>query len=327
MLDTPSDPSLDRITRIASLALGCKIAALSLIDEKRLWLKSLHGWKAAESPRCYSFCGHAILQDDPLVIPDTFADDRFCDNPFVLKFKPRFYAGTPVHSVDGHKIGTLCVIDFTPRPELNASEIALLKDLGQLVEAELQRHELMLRALKMNRELHNAEYRANVDALTNILNRGAITSALQSRGQHVRDSGEPVSIGIVDIDHFKSINDRFGHPVGDEVIREVARRLRATLRAQDVVGRYGGEEFLFVLSAGSSPHAEMVCERLRAAVACEPVATKRGPVDVTISVGLFNGACQGPDMNEAVAAADRALYLSKTGGRNRVTALDTIAAP
>ena len=124
-----------------------------------------------------------------------------------------------------------------------------------------------------------------------------------------------VSVGLIDIDRFKRINDSLGHPAGDEVLVELGRRWRRTLRRYDKLGRYGGEEFLVVApgcSGNSSPW-----ERLREAAASKPVATSEGPLEVTVSIGTAE--CRGDVASDRlIAAADEALYRAKEAGRNRV---------
>jgi diguanylate cyclase (GGDEF)-like protein len=124
---------------------------------------------------------------------------------------------------------------------------------------------------------------------------------------------------MVDIDHFKAINDEYGHQVGDEVIQVVARRLSRLALPGDVLGRYGGEEFaLLVRDPGPDPSA--AAERLRAAVADTPVATRAGALDVTVSVGAASLRADDTDIGTLLGRADRNLYEAKRAGRNRVAA-------
>ena len=136
ILDTPRSERFDCITRMASRLFQAPIAIVSLIDQNRQWFKSCYGLDTQETHRDISFCGHAILQDSVFVIPDTFKDDRFFDNPLVLN-DPfiRFYAGCPLTMSDGSKIGTLCIIDHKPR-NFEAADMTLLKDLASIVQRE-----------------------------------------------------------------------------------------------------------------------------------------------------------------------------------------------
>ncbi len=138
ILDTPTEERYDRIVRVAGLTLEMPIAYLSFVDENRQWLKANIGMPLRETDRDISFCGHTILGDRPLVIPDVAKDARFHDNPMVVG-DPfiRFYAGIPLRSADGHNVGTLCVADRQPR-SLSDTSLELLAELAALIERELQ---------------------------------------------------------------------------------------------------------------------------------------------------------------------------------------------
>lgn len=134
LLDTPPDERFDRITLLAQRTFGVKMALVSLIDEHRQWFKSKQGIDATEAPRETSFCGHAILSDEPLIVLDAAKDPRFADNPFVTG-EPyvRFYAGWPLKAPDGSRVGTLCIIDDKPR-EFGAEHRRALRDMAGIVQ-------------------------------------------------------------------------------------------------------------------------------------------------------------------------------------------------
>jgi len=163
---------------------------------------------------------------------------------------------------------------------------------------------------------------AITDALTGLHNRRYMESHLGTLAEQAAARGRPMTLLIIDIDHFKVINDTFGHDAGDDVLREFAIRLRKSTRGIDLACRYGGEEFVVVMPETDKSVATVVAERIRRRIASEPFAIRagEGTVDVTISIGLaaLNGA------SESVAAvlkrADQALYRAKHEGRNRVVA-------
>ncbi len=138
ILDTPPEQRFDLVTEYATTLFKVPIALVSLVDKDRQWFKSKQGLDATESPRNVSFCAHAILEDDVLVIHDALADPRFHDNPFVTG-KPhiRFYAGAPLIMKNGVRIGTLCIIDKVPR-NFSTDEALELKELATVVSRELQ---------------------------------------------------------------------------------------------------------------------------------------------------------------------------------------------
>ena len=169
--------------------------------------------------------------------------------------------------------------------------------------------------LKAHAEL---ERRATHDALTGIRNRG---SMLEILGRELRRSIRTKSAtGIVlfDVDHFKRVNDTHGHPVGDEVLVEFAARCARAVRDYDVVGRYGGEEFLLVLPGGSLPDAAAVGSRLLDSISRRPFKTASGELVVTASAGAASTGQGYSDVDALIAAADAALYEAKRAGRARL---------
>jgi sigma-B regulation protein RsbU (phosphoserine phosphatase) len=143
LLDTPQEERFDAVTLLAARLFGVPIAFVSLVDRDRQWFKAKVGIDVCESSRHASFCAHAILQDEPLIIPNTLRDPRFADNPFVAG-EPflRFYAGQPLRAPKGQKVGTLCIADTKPH-DFSASELDLLRQLGTMVERELRMSDLI----------------------------------------------------------------------------------------------------------------------------------------------------------------------------------------
>jgi two-component system, cell cycle response regulator len=164
------------------------------------------------------------------------------------------------------------------------------------------------------------------DPLTGLLARGAFFEICDIEFARAMRSGTPLSIVMADIDHFKSINDRHGHIGGDEVLRQVAQRLRSTFRKEDAVGRYGGEEFVALAIGCGEADAFGLAERFREAVSGEPFTVGSTSIQVTTSVGIASGTtARGAE--PLLAAADEALYRAKAAGRNRVVAAVTPTLP
>lgn len=171
---------------------------------------------------------------------------------------------------------------------------------------------------ELKRARENLHYKATHDSLTSLLNRESILDMLERElARGARENNSAVVL-LADLDHFKDVNDRFGHPVGDEVLREAGRRFQRAVRSYDLVGRYGGEEFLILL--GGCPGAEALqrAEQLRRTIEAEPVMTPGGPVQLTISMGVLPAREWGyPSAEEVLREVDIALYAAKAGGRNR----------
>lgn len=161
-------------------------------------------------------------------------------------------------------------------------------------------------------------FRATHDSLTGISNRGMVLDTL--RREHSRQVRGAGSFGIIllDIDHFKNVNDTYGHQCGDAVLQEVARIMTASVRAYDTVGRYGGEEFLIVVPSTDAASVFGLSERIRHTIAAKPIATGSGEISITVSLGLAVSSGTAPlDPEAMLGTADEALYRAKEGGRNR----------
>jgi two-component system cell cycle response regulator len=161
-------------------------------------------------------------------------------------------------------------------------------------------------------------FRATHDSLTGIANRDVILDSLTR--EHSRQVREGGSFGIVllDVDHFKSVNDTYGHLCGDAVLQEVVRRVTSTVRAYDTVGRYGGEEFLIVAPSSSAEGILRLSERVRLAIETETIKTDAGEISVTVSLGLaVSSEAAQLDPKIMLSTADEALYRAKAEGRNR----------
>ena len=186
-------------------------------------------------------------------------------------------------------------------------------------------NELLLDLNRRTQALQEAlRVEASTDGLTGLLNRRQLDRRTAEAVRVARRHGRPLACLMVDLDHFKDVNDNFGHQVGDDALREVAQRLRLTCRRSDVIGRYGGEEFVVLLPETDAEGAMVMAERIRDAIAAPPFVTRHRGVEIEVALAASVGvACFGEDARERLmlyAAADRALYAAKRGGRNQVAA-------
>ena len=163
---------------------------------------------------------------------------------------------------------------------------------------------------------------ASTDPLTGMFNRRGFSEACSRVIEREARAGRPVTVMIFDIDHFKSINDRFGHPAGDELLKLFSSVVVGNLRISDLSGRIGGEEFAALLPC-SLDEGVLVAERVREAFETSGVVVDEGPVDTTVSIGVAGGPA-GTELEVLLAAADTALYQAKRGGRNRVEAAEEL---
>ena len=305
ILDTPKESEFERITTLVKSVLGVPIAAVTLIDKNRQWFKSIQGLDVEETPRDVAFCDHTIRQNRCLKVEDATKDPRFAENPLVTG-EPgiRAYLGAPLITEDGYMLGALCVIDYVPQTFTEQHE-DILRSFADIVMSEME--------LKRT---------ASIDDLTGLSNRRIFTDALNHAvevSKIDKDQRMP-SLIFMDIDHFKSINDKFGHEVGDIVLKAVASVMKSAEIPNSVTCRVGGEEFGVVLTHDARADALTVSKNIKALL-CDMSIAEIGNANITASFGVatYNGS---QPINEWRDAADKALYLAKRNGRNQIVLAD-----
>ncbi|MGO1072152.1 GGDEF domain-containing protein [Lysobacter sp. CA199] len=340
LLDSVAESAYEDMVRLAATVCDTPAAAIALLDRDRVWFKARLGIEPAELPRSLSICSQLIgqAQADRLLLIDDIADDpRFAALDLTLEGgKPlRFYAGAPLLSPDGHRLGTICVLDTAPRV-LRAAQRDGLAALARQIQHlfELRRYALEQRRLLSEREafarqLESAQadlqrrheqlqHSASHDALTGLLNRAALTQLQDGPEALLRLGRGAYTLMLIDVDHFKRVNDRHGHLLGDRALRAVADSVAASIREGDMAVRYGGEEFLVVLPGTRLATAAEVGERIR-----QRVARSALPFALTVSIGVAGGE-PGRDAPEQVFdRADQALYRAKAAGRDRLVVDDS----
>lgn len=214
----------------------------------------------------------------------------------------------PIQESDGAVLGEIVVFFATATPEPRVLEV---------VEIFARRAASEIRHARTEAELNRL---AMTDPLTGIANRRAFMAAADREVRRSRRFRDPLSAIIVDIDHFKRINDGAGHAGGDEVLRRFAETTTRTLRSIDVVGRIGGEEFALLLPGTPMPGAILTAERIRAAARTVAIPPGVGLAALTISVGVAELSTDDPTAEALLERADGAMYRAKTGGRDRVVA-------
>ncbi len=209
--------------------------------------------------------------------------------------------------IDQQVAGTLCMV--------SAHEVSLLEHLHLLL-ALRRWAETEVRLDRLQKAHQQCIKEVRTDSLTGIWNRSAIVEMLRRETAHAGRTSTSVAVALADLDHFKRINDRYGHAAGDGVLVETARRLTTTIRSYDAVGRYGGEEFLIVFPESEEEAAAEIADRVRRRFEETPFIVDGQSVQVTISLGV--AAARDADPETLVDLADQALYRAKKLGRNRV---------
>ena len=301
------------MNKVLAAALGLTSAdgaRLFLFDQRGAQLRLRH----ARGPAGTSTLMANDMVDDPLAAQVVRTNQPFVYRPATNGVNP---AGAPPHPalyVPLHQrdnvLGALSVDSRQSQKPFTAADIGPLSTLADYAAIAIYNARLFA-------EVQTA---AVTDELTGINNRRHVMALAAQEYARSRRFGRPLSALMIDIDLFKRVNDTYGHAAGDQVISEVARRLKAGVRTIDIPGRYGGEEFVLFLPETALPGAGLLGNRLRQGMANTPIATIGGPLSITISLGVATTSPDLPDVGSLVANADSALYAAKQAGRNRVAA-------
>ncbi|HUB85727.1 MAG TPA: diguanylate cyclase, partial [Rhizomicrobium sp.] len=228
---------------------------------------------------------------------------------------------------EGRNTPILVLVSDGDRRKLNQ---ALEMGVNDYLTRPIDKNELIARVrTNLRKKLYADRLRHNVqlslemaitDQLTGLHNRRYMSRHLDNLVSSAQKSGKPLAFLIMDIDHFKSVNDTHGHDIGDEVLREFASRISANIRGIDLACRFGGEEFVVVMPDTDMDFASTVAERLRKSVETNPFVISRAPgkLNVTISIGIAASLSEGDTAEALLHRADQALYRAKREGRNRV---------
>lgn len=267
-------------------------------------------------PMSDTLCQHVFLAREPFFVGDLSAHPLFQSHHLVTQSGMRAYAGIPVWA--GEEVqGVLAFLRHDPMPEgFEEADIAFM----QLVAGWLGYH------LSQTQQRELLERHAMTDQLTGMLNRRAAEGRLDEEMARAKRHGEGFAVAMLDLDYFKAVNDRYGHAVGDEVLKVVAERILAGLREEDWVARWGGEEFLVFLRNSDAREAIFVIERLAAGVKAAPIPTRAGEIRITLSAGIGLPAAGDVDFRNAIEVADTCLYQAKVNGRDRVEAQEGAGA-
>lgn len=312
-LDRVAEKDFELLTRVAAEICDVPFALISLVDDDHVSNIASTGMPANILARDEACCSWTILQDGLLEIPDFSQDQRTAGRRLMTEAGMRMYAGTSLSTKDGFHIGTLCVLDNRPH-SLNDHQRELLSGLARQVMAlfELRAHEQML-----TEALARERYLATVDVLTGLLNRRALFERLDAEIERSRRYDTSLSLAMIDLDHFKAINDSFGHAAGDAVLSSVGEIIKASIRSSDIAARYGGEEMCVVLPQTTAEGAYALAESLRQQIEESTITVDGKTITVTASIGIAAWQVNFKDARQILVSADEALYTAKRAGRNR----------
>lgn len=336
-------PSLDPVVRIASRMFNMPVSAINMVGSEHVFFAASIGVGDTDMRRDVSFCAHAVLQDDVMVVPDARVDERFHDNPLVAgPAGIRFYAGVSLNSPNGHPLGALCVIDTEPHADFSEDDKERLRELARMAadRLELRRVEVSAERARARAELpagaqrtkrsptprpgaahphtrHDDDARklTSFDPLTGLANRGVF----YRRVEEVLAHPCAAAILMLDLDGFKDINDTMGHAVGDAILRELAARLDGIAGPCDTVARLGSDEFAILQhEVGDLKQAMELAQQALARFA-DPISVQGQELRLTASCGVALAPLHAHEALELVGNADLALVKAKAVGRGRIS--------
>ncbi|MFC4637097.1 putative bifunctional diguanylate cyclase/phosphodiesterase [Deinococcus hohokamensis] len=320
VLDTPPEVEFDRLTRLAQHFLDVPVVLINLVDATRTWMKSAQGTVVQEFDRAHACCARTIEGDQVYTVPDLYAHPDLNKDGLVRHAQVRAYAGAPLITPDRQRIGTLAVYDTRPRI-FSSAEQRFLQDLAAIVIDSL---ELRLMVRLWQDAQHHSAYLAQHDPLTGLPNRLRLLDRAQLAFHQAHRSGHSVAFMVLDLDGFKSVNDSLGHSVGDELLKEVGQRLRASIRQDDTVARLGGDEFVILLPELTEPlDAARVAQKLLDCLR-RPIRIGEDDIELSASLGIAIHPADGLDTGERtpeaqanalLRAADTAMYEAKAAGK------------
>lgn len=308
-LTTASEASFDIITQLVQRIMDVPFAAITVIDKDTQYLKARQGLDLETTPRSDAVCDIVVRSGNVLNIGDMRKDSRVQSNPAVRgSIGLQAYVGAPLTTKAGYHLGSLCALDTKPR-QFTEYQIEILSNFAKLVSNLLE-----LRA------------QADHDFLTKVLNRRGFEDVLRREMARIQRDGSPAVLAMMDLDHFKSVNDTYGHPVGDKVLKGVAEMVSGQLRKSDYLARMGGEEFALLLTNTTLEKSTEVVNRIHETV--EAFRLDELPdLSVTVSIGLIDVAKCEQDFAGMMHEVDAAVYLAKSQGRNQTRTVSARKRP
>ena len=321
IVDTEPEPQFDRIVNMAKRRFGVPIALVTFMDTNRNFFKARGNLLMSETPRDISFCAHTILNDDVLVVEDATTDERFAENPFVVgDFHLRFYAGAPLITSSGYRIGTVCLLDTKPRQSFSAEDTRDLQDLASIVSDHLEMRLIVgdVHDEIETRRAAEAEARriAYHDGLTGLPNRAQLQKVILD-GPPFPPQGTLAAFAV-DVDDFRRVNDTLGQYAGDDLLRRTADIIKTTLGNRAFIARVSSDEFMAVLDGDSRDAIYAVANNLVERTAM-PFSLAGHTISNGVSIGVAFAEPDDRDFGTLLKNADLALRTAKRSGRGRTT--------
>lgn len=319
-----ADERLEEILGLAADLCHAPMAGISVVDGSEQWFLTHRGMPDRNTERGHSFCAHAILSEQVMVVQDAATDPRLFDSPLVTDEGLRFYAGAPLISAQGCAIGTLCVADTAART-IEPWQEKMLQILARQAMAQIRlsqlvdEHEEVLDDLDMANR--NLSFLATHDPLTGVFNRRAITDLIDGLATANASGSVSSAVLFVDLDHFKDVNDAYGHDAGDRVLVTIADRIHLGARGDDAVARLASDEFVVVLPNAPTFAAEALARRLLQAISV-PVEHQGLAITVTASIGIARWNDHVLSAGDLLRDASAAMNYAKLEGRNRVVTFE-----
>lgn len=305
-----------------ALALDTPFVMAALTNRYRTWYHCAHGLGAYPEEDLQTYFARMHLAQSRFEVADMSQEEFFLSHTDGLKM-PKFQslAGVPLTDPNGKRFGTLCIGDRKKR-QLSETELNILSSFGKLISNDICVKSAARYAIRDLIELEHEKCDlfelATIDPLTKALNRRAFMRFSERElARFKRDNGR-LSTLMLDIDHFKQVNDVHGHATGDKVLSKMVAIASNVLRQEDLIGRLGGEEFAIVLVDSDAMSAAKVADRIRQAIKQVKFPSETGPFNVSVSIGVAEPLFNEASINESLERADAALYNAKRNGRDRV---------
>jgi diguanylate cyclase (GGDEF)-like protein len=303
LTDPAVDEPIGRVIELVQQILDVPLAMVALVGHDRRWVRASGGMRAEAMPLPAGFGEETIRSYHALSVADTHDDWRFAINPLVTGAPAvRSYLGVPLSSPDGYNVAVLCAFDTRVR-EFTEQQADILRKLGEIVVEQFDLQQI-----------------AKQDAMTGALTRRGFLAEVEREFLRATRYERPSALAMIDVDNFRAINDRYGHPAGDAVLIAIADACMPTMRKSDIFGRVGGEEFGLLLPETDAPSAMDAAERIRGIIEQTLVESAGNAIRATVSIGVAPIPAAGEGASTWLSEADIALYEAKQFGRNRVVA-------